>query len=352
MKPTVNRYPANPVVGLADVKPSKPDFEVMCAFNAGATLLPDGRTALLVRVAERPLPREGFVATALMDLEHPGELKSLYIPKNDPELDATDPRFFTWKGVFYLTSVSHLRLAVSDDGRNFKVCDKPALAPAAPHEVYGCEDPRITRLDDGWYYVNYSAIAPSGVTTCLSRTKDFAAFERMGIMFAPDNKDISIFPEKVGGSYACFHRPSTKQIGAPSMWLAFSDNLTDWGRHHLVLEPRAGFWDSERVGCGAAPIRTERGWLEFYHGANEKTRYCAGAVLLDFEQPWKVIARCGSPLLEPSAAPEMTGLLPGVIFSNGLVERNDGSVDLFYGAADTTTCVANVKIADVLEWLR
>jgi predicted GH43/DUF377 family glycosyl hydrolase len=287
-----------------------------------------------------------------MDPGQPGRLKELHVRKDDPGLVATDPRFFTWEGVFYLTSVSHLRLAVSKDGRRFEISDTPALSPAAPHEAYGCEDPRITRLDDGWYYVNYSAIAPSGVTTCLARTKDFAGFERMGILFAPDNKDIALFPEKVGGSYACFHRPSTKQIGAPSIWLAFSDNLADWGRHRLVIEPRAGCWDSERVGCGAAPIRTERGWLEFYHGADENVRYCSGALLLDLEQPWKVIARCKEPLMEPEAPPEMTGLLPGVIFNNGLVERPDGSVDLFYGAADTTTCVANVKIADVLEWLR
>lgn len=352
MVPAVHRFEANPVITPSDVKPSRPGLEVMCAFNAGATLLPDGRTALLVRVAERPVPREGFVSTVFLDPGHPGELRELHVRRDDPDLDATDPRFFMWKGVFYLTSASHLRLAVSDDGRRFTVADSPALAPSEPWEAYGCEDPRITLMADGWYYVNYSAIATSGVTTCLARTRDLASFERMGIIFAPDNKDIALFPEKVRGSYACFHRPSAKQIGAPSMWLAFSDNLADWGRHHLVIEPRPGFWDSERVGCGAAPIRTDRGWLEFYHGANEKTRYCTGAILLDLEKPWKVLARCDEPLVEPVAPPENTGLMPGVVFGNGLVERPDGSVDLYYGAADTTTCVANVRIADVLEWLR
>lgn len=352
MKPAVSRSEANPLISPSDVKPSAPGLEVMCAFNAGATLLPDGRTALLVRVAERPVPREGFVSTAFMDPASPGRLKELHVRRDDPGLDASDPRFFTWNGTFYLTSVSHLRLAVSEDGRHFAVSGRPALAPAAAHEAYGCEDPRITRLDDGFYYVNYSAIATSGVTTCLARTRDFVAFERMGVIFAPDNKDIAIFPGKVGGSYACFHRPSAKQIGSPSIWLAFSDNLADWGRHRLVIEPRQGFWDSERVGCGAAPVRTERGWLEFYHGADANTRYCTGAMLLDLERPWIVLARCGEPLLEPSAAPEMTGLMPGVVFSNGLVERPGGTVDLYYGAADTATCVTSVRIADVMEWLR
>jgi predicted GH43/DUF377 family glycosyl hydrolase len=171
-------------------------------------------------------------------------------------------------------------------------------------------------------------------------------------MFAPDNKDIALFPEKVGGSYACFHRPSAKQIGPPSLWLAFSDNLRDWGRHHHIMGPRAGAWDSERVGCGAAPLRTDRGWLQFYHGANENVRYCVGAVLLDLEQPWKVLARSMMPLLEPQADYEVRGLVPNVVFHNGLVERPGGLVDLYYGAADTRTCVATVRVADVLEWLR
>lgn len=345
----VDRAPNNPVVRLADVTPSAPGLEVMCAFNAGATLH-KGETVLLVRVAERPVPRRGYVSTAFMDPEKPGKLHALHVRRDDPDLVATDPRCFTYRGVFYLTSISHLRLARSRDGRHFKVAKRPALAPAAASEVYGCEDPRITKLGS-WYYINYSSIAPTGVSTSLARTRDFRTYERLGIMFAPDNKDIAIFPGKVGGSYACFHRPSTKHIGPPAMWLAFSDNLLDWGRHHYILGPRPGFWDSERVGCGPAPIRTARGWLQFYHGANEKVRYCIGAVLLDLKQPWKVLVRSRDPLLEPQARYETRGFLPNVIFHNGLVERPGGVVDLYYGAADETTCVATVRIADVLEWL-
>lgn len=339
----------NPVIQPENVKPSAPGLEVMCAFNAGATLY-RGQTLLLVRVAERPVPRPGYVSTAFMDPEHPGELRELHVRRDDPDLVVTDPRFFTYRGVFYLTSVSHLRLARSRDGRNFTVDEHPALAPMAMSEVYGCEDPRITRLG-GWYYINYSSIAPTGVSTSLARTRNFRDYERMGIIFAPDNKDIAIFPEKVGGSYACFHRPSTKQVGPPALWLAFSPNLRDWGRHHYIFGPRPGAWDSERVGCGAAPIRTERGWLQFYHGANQNVRYCVGATLLDLEQPWKVLARASEPLLEPQAPYELQGLMPNVVFHNGLVERPGGIVDLYYGAADTTTCVARVRIGDVLSWL-
>jgi predicted GH43/DUF377 family glycosyl hydrolase len=350
MSVKIERAIENPVIGVKDVKPSAPGLEVMCAFNAGATLH-EGETLLLVRVAERPVPREGYVSTAYMDPQRPGHLCEVHVKRDDPELDATDPRCFTYRGVFYLTSVSHLRLARSRDGRHFTVDEQPALAPAEACENYGCEDPRITKLGE-WYYINYSSIALTGVSTSLARTRDFRSYERLGIMFAPDNKDIALFGEQVGGAYACFHRPSTKHIGPPAMWLAFSDNLLDWGRHRYIMGPRPGAWDSERVGCGAAPVRTERGWLEFYHGANQNTRYCVGAVLLDLEQPWKVLARSAEPLLEPQASYETQGLLSNVVFHNGLVERPGRRVDLYYGAADTTTCVASVKIGDVLEWLR
>ena len=181
---------------------------------------------------------------------------------------------------------------------------------------------------DGAYYINYSAISPLGVTTCLARTTDFKRYEKLGIMFAPDNKDIAIFPERVGGRYVCFHRPSPPQIGVPAMWLAFSNDLLTWGHHRFLIGPRPGFWDSERVGCGAPPIRTGRGWLQIYHGADEKIRYCCAGLLLDAGQPWKVHARSRDPILFPEARYETEGFLPNVIFHNGLVQRDDKTVDL------------------------
>ena len=339
----------NPLVRPADLKPSREDFEVMCTFNAGATRH-NGGVTLLVRVAERPVPRPGHVATATLNLET-GQIEPMFIRLDDPDLQVSDPRFFTYKGTLYLTSISHLRLATSVDGRHFQVSDRPALAPSTPYETYGVEDPRIMRFDD-WYFVNYSAISLRGVVTALARTRDFCTFERLGVMFGPDNKDVSLFPEKINGRYHAFHRPSMKQFGAPSIWLASSDNLTDWGRHEFVIGPRAGMWDSERVGCGAEPIRTADGWLELYHASDENVRYCTGAVLLDLDVPWKVIARSEQPFLFPESPYELNGLMPNVIFHNGLVETGDGHLDLFYGAADEVTCGATVAIEDILRTLK
>jgi predicted GH43/DUF377 family glycosyl hydrolase len=344
----IQRFENNPILSANDVTPSRPDFEVMCAFNAGATRYQD-ETVLLIRVAERPLPRPGHVATALLNLES-GAVEPMYIRLDDPDLRLDDPRAFIYQGRVFLTSISHLRLATSKDGRHFQVAVKPALAPETPYETMGVEDPRITRLGD-WYYVNYSGISQRGVLTALARTRDFHTFERLGVIFAPDNKDIAIFPERINGRYVAFHRPSMKQIGVPSIWLASSDNLTDWGRHEFVIGPRPRMWDSERVGCGAAPIRTAEGWLELYHASDEKVRYCTGALLLDLDEPWKVIARSREPFLFPEASYETSGLMPNVVFHNGLVENGDGTLTLYYGAADDKTCGAVVSVAGILESL-
>jgi predicted GH43/DUF377 family glycosyl hydrolase len=190
------------------------------------------------------------------------------------------------------------------------------------------------------------------VTTALVRTRDFKKFERLGIIFGPDNKDIAIFPEKIGGRFHAFHRPSMKHLGTPSIWLASSDNLQDWGRHEFVIGPRPGRWDSERVGCGAAPVRTAHGWLELYHASDEHIRYCTGALLLDLHEPWKVIARSEEPFLFPEAPYEKEGLLSNVIFHSGLIENGDGTLTLYYGAGDDRVCGAVVTIADILASLQ
>lgn len=346
----IQRFAENPLITPADVKPSSPEMEVLCAFNAGASTLGD-ETLLLVRVAERPIPEEGWVSTAFLNPEKPGEYEILRVKLDDPDLDYTDPRLFTYKGVLYLTSISHLRLARSQDGRAFSLAGSPTLLPESGYEVYGIEDPRLCWLD-GWCWINYSAISLRGVTTALARTQDFRSFERLGLMFAPDNKDIALFPEAVGGRYWCFHRPSMKQIGAPSMWVASSDNLRDWGRHELCLSPRPGMWDGERVGCGASPIKTEKGWLQIYHASDENVVYRSGAVLLDLEEPWRVVRRSDGPLLSPEAPYEKEGLVPNIIFHNGWVDRGKGQIDFYYGGADTVTCGATLDVKAVLDWLK
>lgn len=347
----LKRFPENPLITPEAVKPSHPDLEVWRAFNAGAATY-NGKTVLLMRVAERPRPEKGYVSTVFMDPDAPGQYKFLRVKETDPDLDLFDPRgVFRYKGQSYLYCISHIRLATSVDGRKFTVADKPAIMPDRDYETFGVEDPRIVFLD-GAYYINYTGVSPQGVVTCLARTRDFVTYEKLGIVLAPENKDMAIFPEKLNGRYMCFHRPATKDVGSPSIWFATSSDLLAWGPHHYVMGPRPGMWDAERVGGGASPIKTPRGWLEIYHGADHNIRYCSAAVLLDLEKPWKVIARSRQPILAPEAAYEMTGFLPNVVFHNGLVDRGNGQLDIYYGGADTTVCGATLDVNAVLDSLK
>jgi predicted GH43/DUF377 family glycosyl hydrolase len=324
-------------------------MEVLCAFNPGATMVADQRLMLL-RVAERPIQEKGWVSTAAIDAGT-GELQIQRFRENDPDLDASDPRAIIHRGMIHLTSISHLRAAVSTDGQHFQLNSKPALKGSGPYETFGVEDARITRIEDA-YCVTYTGASHHGVTTCLARTRDFETFEKLGVMFAPDNKDIALFPQKINGRYYTLHRPSPRHLGTMAIWLASSDNLLDWGDHHTVISTRAGFWDCERVGAGASPIRTGDGWLALYHGVDYQTRYCTGAVLLDFEEPWKVIARSEEPFFIPEAEYETRGFMPGVVFHNGLIQTGEDSLELYYGAADESSCVATASIREILGSLK
>jgi predicted GH43/DUF377 family glycosyl hydrolase len=330
------------------VKPSRPDYEVIGAFNTGVARLGDD-VVLLLRVAERPVNPNPKVYLAPMYDADKRRLVVETFEKDDPECDFSDPRAIKTARRLYLTSISHLRVAKSKDGIHFDIEETPALFPENAYEVYGIEDPRIT-LIGGTYYLNYSAAAPIGITTCLASTADFKSFRRHGVIFPPDNKDVAIFPEKIHGKYYALHRPASG-FGRPEIWMAESPDLLCWGNHRHVMGLREGFWDDGRIGGGAVPFRVEEGWLEIYHGADQHNRYCLGAVLLNGDEPWKVIARSETPLLEPEAGYEVDGFFGGVVFSCGaLYEEN--KVKIYYGAADTSIAYAEVPVEDILKGLK
>lgn len=344
----IHRFSNNPLFKPSDLQPSRTDVEIMCAFNPAATLF-NGQRLLLLRVAEKAIPGPGCVATPIFDPET-GDVHIKQFRLDDPDVEISDPRFFTHKGTIYLTSLSHFRVATSDDGVHFTIDPKPSMFPEGPYETYGIEDARITRIDGG-YYVNYTAVSNRGVVTTLAQTDDFKTFRRLGIIFSPDNKDVALFPEKINGRYQAFHRPAVRHAGAPSIWTASSPDLLDWGRHEFVIGPRDDSWDCERVGAGTSPIKTPEGWLALYHAADHDTRYCLGALLLDLEKPWKVIARSKEPFFVPEALYELEGFMPNVVFHNGTIDLGDGNLELYYGGADLVTCGARVRTCDLLRHL-
>ncbi|HEY3298460.1 MAG TPA: glycoside hydrolase family 130 protein, partial [Armatimonadota bacterium] len=313
------RNPHNPLITPLDVPPTRPDLEVVCVFNAGAVKYGD-ETILLLRVAERAVSESMCVRVPVLKCDHAGGscIDIIEFHKTDSTCDFHDPRAVFTPGGIFLTSISHLRVARSRDGINFTIDPLPAIFPDRPSETFGLEDPRITEID-GLYYIAYKSVSPTGICTSLAVTKDFVHFDKKGIIFCPENLDVCIFPEKIGGRYAALHRPVPHFLGTLNMWLAYSDDLIGWGDHRFLMGVQPDSWESGRIGGGAVPIKTERGWLEIYHGATPDDHYCLGAVLLDLDDPQKILARGIMPILVPEESYETEGFVPNVVFTAGAV---------------------------------
>ncbi|MDB4877977.1 MAG: glycosidase related protein [Gemmatimonadetes bacterium] len=348
---TPRRAPENPILTPAMVRPSRSDLDVVGVFNPAA-VRHRGDVVLLLRVAEAPPlggRSESEVAAPVFDART-GQLEIKRWPTNTPGLDASDPRVIVLDGRSWLTSISHLRVARSTDGIHFDVEPHPALAPATELESFGVEDARIT-LIDGRYWINYTAVSPLGIATALASTTDFRRFERHGVIFPPNNRDVTIFPEKIGGRYVALHRPMPEGIGEPAIWSATSSDLAAWGEHKFVAKARPGAWDDAKIGGGAVPFRVPGGWLAVYHGVSKSaTEYALGALLLDANDPSVVIARSREPILTPEMPYERHGFFPGVVFTCGLVAEGD-NVRVYYGAADGVTAVADLSLTEILGGL-
>jgi predicted GH43/DUF377 family glycosyl hydrolase len=270
--------------------------------------------------------------------------------RNNPDIDFSDPRLIITPDQTYLTSISHLRLARSTDGVDFEIEDVPAIRPESEYETFGIEDPRIS-LIDGRYYIDYVAVSRFGVTTCLASTTDFKTYERHGVVFCPDNKDVVIFPETVNGRYYALHRPVSPLFAKQEMWISQSPDLYCWGKHRCLMGPRRDYWDELKIGAGAVPLKISQGWLEVYHGVDKNNRYCLGALLLDGREPWKIIARSEEPIFEPEAEYEINGFFANVVFTCGLLFE-DGMLRIYYGAADTLICYAQLSLHEAIKALR
>lgn len=288
-----------------------------------------------------------------------------------------NPGAALYKGKFYLlyraigeyeNYVSAIGQAISDDGVNFQRGESPVILPEKDYEQYGIEDLRINPLE-GSFYLTHTVLGrpakeggePHQVG--LIKTDDFEKFTRLGTI-TPEkfcSRNGILFPEKIDGQYAMLHRPLylTKRKHqpvnpfpvAPSIWLSHSTNLSKWHDHHLLMEPQF-WWENYKIGGGPPPLKTEKGWLFIYHGVQklEKENYVyrAGLALLDLKDPCKVIFRTKEPILEPTTEYEIVGDVPNVVFPTGLVEK-DGLLYLYYGAADTTVCLATCLLKELLK---
>lgn len=340
------RFPRNPILVPANISPSRPGLEIECLLNPGVFRF-GGKIWLLLRVAERPKQKPGFVSLPVIGedgLPVIHEFRS-----NDPLLKCTDPRILDYDGVSYLTTLSHLRLVASEDGEHFSETSFRPIMGRGELEAYGIEDCRVSQIGET-FYLTYTAVSSSGVGIGMRSTLDWRSFQEYGMILPPHNKDCALFEEKIGGNYYAFHRPSSVFIGGNFIWLAESPDLRHWGNHRCVAKTRPGCWDSGRIGAGGAPIGTKEGWLAIYHGADDHHRYSLGALLLDLKEPWKVLARSQLPIMEPTAPYEEAGFFGKVVFTNGHVIDGD-RVTIYYGASDSVICGAYFSLSEIMGTL-
>ena len=242
--------------------------------------------------------------------------------------------------------ISRIGYAVSEDGFAWNRLDKPVLSPHNGREDYrGVEDPRVTPLD-GVFYMTYTAYGINRYFPMIARSQNLITWEDVGPLEKAENKDHVLFPEKINGRYAILHRRS------PNIWIGYSNDLRVWTDHKIVMTPREdNEWDTASIGSNGVPIRTEHGWLLFYHGYGDEHIYRQSVALLDLDDPTQVINRPESIIMEPTETWEIRGDVPNVIFScsNNVV---GDELYFYYAGADRLVGLATAPFAEVIDFAR
>ncbi len=298
---------------------------------------------------------------------HPANPILLPDPASDWECyNVFNPAVMHHNGLFHmfyraqgLDWISRIGYAVSADGVQWNRLRRPVLEPHDGSDARGVEDPRVVEID-GVFYMTYTAYgrefhgagepthAGGGILPMIARSANLITWERVGpIVRGEDNKDHVLFPRKIGGRYAALHRRW------PHVWLAYSHDLLAWPAADMapIYGPRPdNGWDSKSVGNNGVPIETEYGWLVLNHGYDEKHIYHLGALLLDLNDPTRVIRRPKAPIFWPEELWEMRGDVPNVVFScaNPVV---DGTVYVYYGGGDHVIGLATCRLEELLDFV-
>jgi len=323
--PAISRYENNPVLTASQVP-----YDATLVFNAGVIKF-DGKYVMVFR--------------------------------ND----------YNWicRGSFEGTNIG---ICFSDDGIHWQVDPKPCFdvkdealmarfgLPAG--EIKRCYDPRLTVIEDE-VYMTFAVDTKHGLRGGIAKTLDFKEWDILSLT-VPDNRNMVLFPEKIGGKYVRLERPMpvySRGRDRFDMWMSESPDMIYWGRSTLVAAVEDFNYTNDKVGPGAPPVKTDKGWLVFTHGVDLdpergkngwedtwKKRYCAGMVLLDLEDPSKVIGVYRDPLLAPETVYEVDeGFRTNVIFPTAAILEDDGTVKIYYGAADTVIALATANVNELVE---
>ena len=240
-----------------------------------------------------------------------------------------------------------LGYAVSTDGVHFNRLEKPILKNDTAQETRGPEDPRIVRIGNTFYmmYTGFGGRFDGDYRICLATSSNLIDWHRKGIMLDEPNKDASLFPEKFNGQYLMFHRRP------PNIWLSSSNDLINWSNHREIISIKPeSKWENNKVGIAGPPIKTPLGWFLIYHAVDKNMVYRLGALLLELDDPTKVLSRQAEPILEPELDWEVHGHVDNVVFSCGQVVLGD-EIFVYYGGADNAIGLAKMNYEDIFSLL-
>ncbi len=318
-------------------------------------------------------------------------------PSNDWEsLVVCNPAAWYENGTFYMLyraagndaeHIISIGIAESSDGVNFtRTQSQPVIAPTPNgFDAGGNEDPRLVKYGDTYYVTyafrpypagqywknDYDVVSAHNINdhepkclrenvgnTALAISKDLYNFKKVGRLTLPslDDRDVIIFPEKIGDYYYMLHRPKNyvgEEYGTeyPAIWIKRSRDLMEWAdaESHLLFKGEEP-WEV-KIGGNTPPIRTDKGWLMIYHGVDDEFCYRIGAAILDIDDPTKVLYKTTDFIMEPEHTCETTGLYKwGVVFPTGNVVVDD-TLYVYYGASDQYVCLATCNIHELVDFV-
>lgn len=366
-----------------DIKPSSKGLEVLGVLNPGAIRLDDGRILIYIRVIEK--------------VKNFRDSRYFYSPRmiGKKDFEMTIDKFkksqivnysdwdFTFRdGTKRLTFISHFRRVILDkNGFKIERIDKkPGFYGLAWDGELGVEDPRITRIE-GKYYMTYVGLSrKEGISTYLASSEDGMEWERKGIIFGEQDKDVVLFPEKIKGKYVAFDRPEGSfNFEPPRIWIAYSKDLLHWGELKGMNLSREGSLTFQRSGAGPPPIKTNRGWLLIFHALTRKkirsrfyylrkflglkTRtgteyskediYSVWTALFDLNDPRKLTARSKEHIISPMKKHHKSFEGKKVVFPTGIIREPNGKDILLYsGFGDTCIGVQRIALKDIFKEMR
>jgi predicted GH43/DUF377 family glycosyl hydrolase len=363
-----------------DFNPSSSKFEILGVLNPGAVRLPNGKILLYVRVIEKLIKTEDEKYYYSPRFVGKNEFKILIdkFEKKDV-LSGNDFACEFRNGTKRLTYISHFRRVVLDSkGFNILSIDKkPSFYGLKWDAELGVEDARITKINDTYYMTYVGLSRKENVSSYLAISKDCIHWFRRGIIFGEQDKDCVIFPETVNGKYVAYDRPEGGfEFTPPHIWIAYSHDSEYWGK----LKAVSLFKKEEvifRSGAGPPPMKTDKGWLLFFHAVTKRKKiglkesvkkffgikvdqskieyspddcYSVWAGLFDLNNPSKLIKRSKKAILIPRKKTEISFEGKKVIFPTGMVQDRE-DILLFCGVGDISVSVKKIKLKDVLDSL-